>query len=130
MTYVSVDGDALDHGIPAPMIPVPTLVSKIQDCLVDLQDSFASLNKPCFVDGLDKLPRGEMEYAHFLERIWCGNDSPCTWRTSADDFMKIPDDLDYLQHAFASLNKPFSVDDLDKLPKDETEWGDFIEKMI
>lgn len=48
---------------------------------------------------------------------------------NADDLWKIPDDLVYLQDAYASLNKPFSVDDLDKLPKDETEWGGFLEKM-
>jgi hypothetical protein len=53
-----------------------------------------------------------------------------SWTTSADDVLKIPDDLVYFQDASASLNKPFSVDDLDKLPKDETEWEVFLENMI
>ena len=77
---------------------------------VDLHEAFASTNTPCSVDDLDELPRGEMEWGHYVEKICCGDYS--------DDLLKIPGDLVY-RDEFALLNEPFCMDVLDKLPKDE-----------
>jgi hypothetical protein len=44
--------------------------------------------------------------------------------------LKIPDNVNYLQDAFASRDKPFAVEDSNKLLKDETEWGELREKMM
>jgi hypothetical protein len=78
-------------------------------------------------DLIPKLPKKSMQS---VARASSGGVASVASSQSSGGSGKISDDPKTIQNMFESMGQPFPEGDLDKLPKDDQEWGKFLKRYF